>query len=450
MQHYASKYKQHYVQILKLAGPIVAAQLGAIITGYADTIMVGRYSTQALAAASLVNNVFNLMILVTLGFSYGMTPLIGPLHARGDTRGVGAMLRNAVAANAAYAALLLAAWTALYYNLHRLGMPAELLPLVRSYYVIVLWSMVPLALINVLRQYADAVGHTSLAMWIMTAGNVMNIAGNYALIYGKWGAPEMGLDGAGISTLAARVAMAAAFAAALLLTRRHRAATRQALKARTSWNKMLAVARLSLPISMQMGMETGVFTAASLMVARLGADTLAAYQVLVMLGSIGFMVYYAVGAAASIKIAHCCGTADTAGVRAAAHVGYVLILACAVTASVTFVTGGRWIVAAFTPDPAVQAIALGVMWLLVAYQFGDATQVAFANALRGIGRSMPVMRIAFVSYVAVGIPLLYVLAFTVGWGIAGIYAGFVVALLMAGVLFAHSFYSALRRQHRNN
>ena len=86
----------------------------------------------------------------------------------------------------------------------------------------------------------------------------------------------------------------------------------------------------------------------------------------------------------------------------------------------------------------------------VAYQFGDATQVAFANALRGIGRSMPVMRIAFVSYVAVGIPLLYVLAFTVGWGIAGIYAGFVVALLMTGVLLAQSFYSALRRQHRYN
>lgn len=450
MHHYASKYKQHYVQILKLAGPIVAAQLGAIVTGYADTIMVGRYSTQALAAASLVNNVFNLMILMTLGFSYGMTPLIGPLHARCDTRGMGAMLRNALAANAVYTSLLLAVWTALYYNLHRLGMPAELLPMVRSYYVIVLWSMVPLALINVLRQYADAVGHTSLAMWIMTAGNVMNIAGNYALIYGKWGAPEMGLDGAGISTLAARVAMAAAFVGALCLLRRHRQATRQALRARTSLSQMLKVTRLSLPISMQMGMETGVFTAASLMVARLGANTLAAYQVLVMLGSIGFMVYYAVGAAASIKIAHCCGTGDSAGVRAAAHVGYVLILACAATASLTFVAGGRWIVAAFTPDPAVQAIALGVMWLLVAYQFGDATQVAFANALRGIGQSVPVMRIAFVSYVAVGIPLLYVLAFIVGWGIAGIYAGFVVALLMAGVLFARSFYSALRRQQRNN
>lgn len=450
MQHYASKYKQHYVQILKLAGPIVAAQLGAIITGYADTIMVGRYSTQALAAASLVNNVFNLMILMTLGFSYGITPLIGPLHARGDARGMGSMLRNALAANAAYAALLMAVWTALYCNLHRLGMPSELLPMVRSYYAIVLWSMVPLALINALRQYADAVGHTSLAMWIMTAGNVMNIAGNYALIYGRWGAPELGLDGAGISTLAARVAMAAAFAAALLLMRRHRQATRQAMKARTSRGEIMKVTRLSLPISMQMGMETGVFTAASLMVARLGANTLAAYQVLVMLGSIGFMVYYAVGAAASIKIAHCCGTGDTAGVRAAAHVGYVLILACAATASLTFVAGGRWIVAAFTPDPAVQAIALGVMWLLAAYQFGDATQVAFANALRGIGQSMPVMRIAFVSYVAVGIPLLHVLAFTVGWGISGIYAGFVVALLMAGVLFARSFYSALRRQQRNN
>lgn len=443
MKSHFAKTGSQYRGILRLATPIMIAQIGSIITGYADTIMVGHYTTQALAASSWVNNVFNLMAIAMLGFSYGITPLVGALHARGDARGCGAMLRNAAVANGVFSLAMLSIWAGIYAGIGHMRIPEELLPTVRPYYRTILWSMIPLAAVNVMRQYTDALTHTSLGMWILTGGNVLNIAGNYALIFGHFGAPELGLYGAGISTMASRLAMAVAFAAVLALSPQYREHMSGFIHGATRRHDVAKVSRISMPVALQMGLETGIFTAASLMVAQFGASSLAAYQVLVMLGSIGFMVYYAIGAATSIKIAGYCGNGHTEQVLAASQAGYRITLVMAVAAGATFVGLGKWILVAFTADAEVQTIALSAMWLLAAYQIGDATQVAYSNSLRGIGKTSPVMRIAFVSYVAVGIPLLYLFAFVAGMGVPGIYAGFVVALFTAGLLFRRSFMNSL-------
>lgn len=449
MKPHFAQHREQYVSIMRIATPIMIAQLGAIITGYADTMMVGHYTTTALASASWVNNLFNLMVITTLGFSYGITPLVGALHARGAVRESGEMLRNASVANAAFGAAMMAAWTLIYFNLDHMGIPGELLSTVRPYYLTILWSMIPLIAVNVMRQYTDALTHTSVGMWILTCGNALNIIGNYALIFGHWCAPEMGLLGAGVSTLISRVAMAVAFVAVLGGMKRYRTAMHGFATGSANAATVAQVCRTSLPVALQMGMETGIFTVAALMVARLGAPTLAAYQVLVMLGSIGFMVYYAIGAATSIKIARHCGTGRTDLVQAASQAGYCITLVAAVVAGCIFVGLGRWITMAFTADTEVQSIAMSAMWLLAAYQLGDATQVAYSNSLRGIGVTAPVMHIAFVSYVALGIPLLWLLAFGAGMGLPGIYAGFFVALLAAGLLFRRSFNKALKNTAKN-
>ncbi len=437
------KSPKPYRSILRLAAPIMIAQIGAIITGYADTIMVGHYTTLALASASWVNNMFNLITITILGFSYGITPLVGALHARGDSWGSGEMLRNAAVANGAFGLVMIAIWGVIYLNIDHMGVPVELLPMVRPYYLTILWSMFPLVVINVLRQFTDALTHTSVGMWILTCGNGLNIAGNYALIFGNWGFPELGLYGAGISTLVSRMIMAAAFVAVIALNRRYHKQAGGFAHGTTRKADVLRVSRISLPVALQMGMETGIFTVAALMVARLGSNSLAAYQVLVMLGSIGFMVYYAIGAATSIKIAGCCGNGNIGQVRAASQAGHTITIIMATVAGMVFVGLGQRLLWVFTSDAEVRAIAMSAMWILAAYQLGDATQVAYSNSLRGIGKTSPVMRIAFVSYVAVGIPLLYVLAFAAGWGIQGIYAGFVVSLFTAGELFRRSFNKSL-------
>ena len=446
MHRYWHKYAPHYREIVKLSLPIMVAQLGTIVTGYADTIMVGHYSTAALAASSLVTNLFNLVILLSLGFSYGITPLVGTLHARGDSTGCGGMLRQALMANVLWGAVLIGAMAVLYGLLGHMGQPQEIMPLVRSYYLIILASMVPVVLTHVMRQFCDAVGHTALGMWIFTAGNVLNIVGNYALIFGHWGCPEMGLEGAGWSTFIARLMMAVAYVAYVAISRRYRPIVQGFKTSLISRQQVKQVTKTSVPIAMQMGTETCIFTFATIVAGWLGADDLAAYQTLVMLGSLGFMIYYAFGAGMAIKISHYRGLGDRAGVRASAHAGYAVTLLFTLVACIIFIAAGRWILAIFSPDPAVTTLAVSLIIPLSLYQLGDATQVTFANALRGMGQVMPMMHRALVAYLLVGLPLIWALAMPTGWGLTGIYIAFFVALLTAGLLFAHKFRQVVKQE----
>lgn len=444
MAKYWSTYRHHYSDITRLSLPIIVAQLGTIITGYADTMMAGRYSTEALASASFVNNAFNLIIMLSLGFSYGITPLAGALFSRGEKLQCGALLRTATYANLGYGLLLLGGMMVLYPNLHLLGQPEELLPLIRPYFLVIALSMVPVVLTHVARQFTDALGHTSLGMWIFSIGNGVNVVGNYILIFGHFGAPELGLMGAGYATLAARTLMCVMYVCVIAFSKRYRPYSRGYAQSRLSRVEIRQVVRKSLPISIQLGMETSVFTVSGVVVGWLGTHSLAAYQILVMLGSIGFMIYYAFGAGMAIKIAHYKGVNDMESVRRAAHSGYVLTLASTALACLVFVAWGEEIISMFTPDQAVIAIAVGMLLPLVLYQFGDATQITFSSALRGLGLVKPMMLCAFLAYVVIGIPLVWVLGLPEHFGLLGVYVAFFVSLLSAGLLFLKHFRQATR------
>lgn len=204
------KYSRYYPDLIKLGLPILVSQLGMIVVGFADNIMVGRYSTEALASASFVNNVFNLAIFASLGFALGITPIVGALFHRGDKRRIGATMRDGLVMNALFALLLTAIMTAVYFNLHRLGQPEELLPLIRPYFIVSLAGVIPVAVFNTFAQWSYAITNSRMPMWIILSANALNILGNWLLIYGHCGMPELGLLGAGISTLTARLVCAAA------------------------------------------------------------------------------------------------------------------------------------------------------------------------------------------------------------------------------------------------
>ena len=191
-----SDYKGHYISLIKLGAPILVGQLGMIVVAFADNIMVGRYSTEALASASFVNNVFNLAMFACLGFTYGLTPLIGAMFTQERYGKIGAIIRNGILANFIFALAITLIMGTLWFNLHRLGQPEELLPLIRPYYLLVLAGIIPVALFNVFAQWLFAINNTSLPMWIILAANTVNILGNYFLIYGNCGFPELGLIGA--------------------------------------------------------------------------------------------------------------------------------------------------------------------------------------------------------------------------------------------------------------
>lgn len=244
-----TSYAQHYRSTLKLGVPLCIGQIGVILVGFADTLMVGHYGTNDLASVSFVNNLFNLVIIGLLGFSYGITPIIGALFARQKYDEAGAAFRNALIANALFGILLTVVMGCAYFFIDRFGQPDELLPIIRPYYLVILASIVFVALFNAMRQFADSLLRPSVGMWILISGNAVNIVFNYLLIYGKCGMPELGALGAGISTLGSRVLMTVVFAVVLLRGQAYAPMRKAFLHTRESVGEMLSITRTSMPIS---------------------------------------------------------------------------------------------------------------------------------------------------------------------------------------------------------
>ncbi|MDE7470144.1 MAG: MATE family efflux transporter [Paramuribaculum sp.] len=433
-----------YVKIIKLGLPILIGQLGMIVVGFADTTMVGRYSTDALASASFVNNLFNVAIITTMGFSYGLTPLMGALFSNKRYRKIGEMLRNGVVVNVVFTLVMMAGMTAVYFNLERLRQPEELLPLIRPYYLIYLAGMLPIAVFNVFGQWSYSIRRTKMPMWITLASNVINIAGNWMLIYGHCGFPELGLTGAGLSTLVARLFLPIAIVTVFLTGRDYRSYREGFMQGRLSSGMLGQIWRTSWPVSMQMAFETGSFSGAGVMAGWLGSVSLAAYQIFIIIGTLGFCVYYSMGSAVSVLVANAAGQGDRQKMRVTAARGYRIILMLAAMSSTVFFLFADKIIGIFTTDEVVESAAIALIIPLIVYQLGDATQINYANALRGSAKVMPMIWIAFVSYVVVGLPATYIMAFPMGMGTPGIVYSFSVSLFLAAGLFYYFFRRATR------
>lgn len=436
----------HYRATLRLGFPIAIGQLGTIVLTFADTMMVGRYGTPELAAASFVNSIFNLVTMIVLGYSYGITPLIAAHEGRGERAEAGEVLRRGVVANLRFGAVLLAVFGGLYFFLDRLGQPAHLLPLLRPYYLVMWTSMWFVVFFSVVRQFMDGTTDTRTPMWILLGGNALNIGLNALLIFGFAGFPEWGLLGAGVATLISRILIAAAAVGVILWSKRY-AAYRQPLSpspAETALHSVGEIHRKSWPVSAQLGLETFAFTFSAVMAGWLGELELAAYQILIALGTLGFTLYYSFASAMSIRMAHFLAQADTAQAKAACRTGRNVLLGNATLSSLIFWVGGSSLIGLFTPDGEVVAVAVALIPALVLYQYADALQITFANALRATGYVLPMTGIALVAYMGVGVPAAWLLGFGLGWGLTGIYLSFTLCLLVAAVLFYHFFRRTLR------
>ncbi|MBR5999912.1 MAG: MATE family efflux transporter, partial [Oxalobacter sp.] len=283
-------YLSHYRQLLMLGIPIIIGQIGIIVLGFADTIMIGQYSTEALGAAGFVNNLFNLVIVGSIGFAYGLTPLVSSFYSQGKHRGIGRLLKNALAVNTTVGIFFTAIMGVLYWKIEWFDQPDELMPLIKPYYLILLASLVPILVFNAFRQFAEGITDSKTAMWILCFGNALNILGNWLLIYGHWSLPEMGLLGAGLATLISRLVMVVLFIIVLLARPRYWVYLRSCLRARVNQRDFLTLNRMGWPLALQLGMETSAFCLSAVMVGWLGTQALAAHQIMLTISTIFFMI----------------------------------------------------------------------------------------------------------------------------------------------------------------
>ena len=432
-------------EILKIGLPIMLGQACVIILAFADNIMIGWHSVDELAASSFVNNILNLLIMTELGFAAGMTPIIGSHNGRGDVAAVGLTLRNGLVVNGLIGLASVVLLAVVYALLGHFGQEPELLPLIRPYFVIVGISTLFSLGFNTLKQFTDGICRPVVSMVFLLLGNVVNIFGNWVLIYGKLGFPEMGLVGAGISTLFSRILIFAAFLLYILFSRSLRQYARAIKEAVLSLSEMKSIFTVGYPVAIQMALETSSFTFAAVMAGWLGVIELAAHQVVITISQLFFLMMQGLSFALSILVSNACGRGDYKGVREYAGKGYGMIVCISATLSVLLYVFRYQAAGVFTDSPEVSAMAVSLFFVLFAYQFGDGLQLCFANVLRGLQDVKPIMKVAFVSYYIIAIPVAYLLGFKTSLGLLGIWLGFPVGLTIAGVFFFLRYRSDMRK-----
>lgn len=440
------RYKPHYNSILRLGAPIVLGQLGNVILGFIDTMMVGHYSAAALSSAGFVTSIFNLGIVALIGFSFGATPIIGAYYGRKENDNVGASFKDSIYANLICGAFVTIIYTILYLNLHNLGQPDELLPVMRPYFFTFLLTMPFIVIFNCLKQFTDTVAATKTAMWAIIIGNIANVILNYLLIYGVCSCPRLGLTGAGIATLISRIIMVLIICTLIKQQKKFGVYGKGFKQHRTGMKEIKNFFRVGIPLGLQMGMETASFSLASLLMGWLGATELAAFQVMCITGSLCFLVYYGIGAAVSIRMSHFRGRGDWTNVHHCASAGLHIILLTAVILSLLIATLRHEFAAMFTSDIRIQTMFTALLVPMLAYQISDGIQTNYANALRGIEVTKPLGIYAFVSYICLALPASYTLGFIFDLGAMGVAYGLPIGLTVAAILYYTRFKKEIIKQ----
>ena len=439
-----SIYKTQYKPIIALGIPMVIGQVGTIILSFADTIMIGHHSVSELAAAAFVGQIFMLGILIALGFSYGITPLVGNSYGRTDFAEIGSTLRNALLSNTGVAALLMLVYGVLYFFLDKMGQPEELIPYMRPYYIVNLISIPFVCWFNVFKQTADGTTDTKTSMWVLLSGNVLNIFGNWLLIYGVWGMPELGLLGAGLATLISRVYMCIAIMVVFFFTRRYHHIMEAFHNSKITMALQLRINKIGWPLAMQMGMESGAWSLASIIVGWIGATELAGHQIMLSVSMLFFQVYYAIAAAVSIRISMFHGTRQFEKIAPTAWAGFHLSMFTAFVVAIPVFIFRNEIGWLFSDSANVSAVVATVIIPLIIYQVPDGLQCVFSNSLRGLSNVKPLVLVAFLSYFVTSLPLAYFFGITLKGGLVGVWYSFPIGLTVAGALYYYFFRRTLK------
>ena len=436
--------------MLRLGLPVIIGQVGLILVGFADNVMVSHHSLEELAAASFVNNFLNLVIIFGMGFSYGLTPLVATNKEWGRSDQVAHFLGHSFILNLLIALVIGGGLLLLEGFLGAFNLSEELRPLALPYYRIQIAGFMVVMLFNTFKQYTEGMGDTQIPMYITLAGNLINIGLNYLLIYGKGGFPEWGLYGAGIATLVSRVVMLVAIVSATALLPRYRDILERLRSLRLSWREGMApLLRLGTPVALQMGMEAASFSVAVILVARISTSALAAHQIIATISTLGFMVYYGIGAATAIRSSTLLAQGARHETRHVASAGVYLCLFVAAVMMPLLVLCREPIVRLFNADLSVAQATYLALIPLCLYQIGDALQIIYANALRGISHVAVLAPAAALCHLIVAPTMAWLFGFGIGLEgngpqLMGIWFAFPVSLTLLGLILRYSFRRATR------
>jgi MATE family multidrug resistance protein len=417
--------------MVSLATPIVGAEVGWMLMGIVDTMMVGRLpdSAAAIGAVSLGTVLFYMVGIFGSGLLLGMDTLVSQAFGAGDLRDCHRSLRNGLYLTVPLAPILMAILWGLGPLLNRLGEDPEVVRLLGPYLNAVTWSIFPLLAYFAARRYLQSTNRAGPVMLALVTANLVNVAGNWMLVYGHWGAPALGVAGSAWATVISRVYMAV-FLAAYIFWREGTRWLRD--EARPDLARIRRLLALGFPAGMQILLEVGVFAAAAALIGRLDAVSLAGHQIALNTVAATFMVTLGIGSAAAVRIGQALGRQDHAAAARSGWMALALGTAFMTWAGILFLAWPRPFARIYTADENVIRTAIALLGIGAFFQIFDGLQVVVAGALRGLGDTRTPMLCHLVGYWGVGLPLGYVLCFQAGWGAWGMWIGLCVGLILIG------------------
>jgi MATE family multidrug resistance protein len=424
---------------LLLAVPIVIGQLGQMLMGVTDSVMIGRTGTVPLAASSFGGGVFNVFFIIGIGLLTPVAVFTSRSRGAGRHDEAGEFLRHGLMIALATGTLEFALILWLGRHLEWFHQSPVVLAAVNPFFLLIGLSLVPVLAYIALRQFADSMGRPWVPMMILLAGVVLNAFLDWVLIYGHLGMPSLGLTGAGIATLASRVLGSAAIFAWLRLDPSMRAALPPRWLAPVSWERMRRMLSVGLPASGSLLFEGGAFAAATVMMGWLGAAPLAAHQVAISCAALTFMLPLGLSMAVGIRMGAAVGAGHRSKLRPI-WVGAVgMTIAQSALFTLVYLFCGRAIASWFIGDPVVISTATLLLVVAAVFQIFDGAQVVNSAALRGLTDVRMPAAITFMAYWVIAIPAGYLLGIRAGFGPAGIWMGLAAGLAVAAILLGARF-----------
>lgn len=418
-----------------LAYPVMLSQLGQVAVGVADSMMVGRLGALELAASSLANSIFFVLLMFGIGISMGLTPLVSKANGKGKTHQISRLFSNSLLINFLTSLLMLGLILLFSRNLNFLNQPEEVETLALPFLLIITASLVPLMLFQTFKQFVEGLSQTKQAMFITIAANLVNVFLNWLLIWGHWGFPELGFLGAAWATLISRVLMMVLMGAYVLYSKRYADFGLRILRFKPNWTLCKRVLKIGIPTGFQFIFEVSAFSAAAIMMGWIGVNALAGHQIALNLASISYMMATGLATAGMIRVSHYIGKEDYKGMREAGMVAFGMVATFMFVCALLFFLLRFFLPTLYIDDPQVISLAASLLVLAGLFQLSDGIQVVGLGVLRGLEDVKVPTIVTFLAYWGLGLPLGYLLAFKMGFAEKGIWIGLFIGLtLTAGML----------------
>ena len=433
------EYKEHIKRTLELSYPVIVGQLGFIMMGVVDSLMVGVLGPVPLAAASLGNSITLLIFIVGIGVSFAVTPLVAISVGAKKYSECGIYFRQSLLVNITFGLILMSVTIACSELIIYLDQPVEVIASAKSYTIILGLSAIPMMLFQTYKQFIEGLSIMKPAMIITIFANIVNAFTNWILIFGNLGFPELGLDGAGWATFSSRLFMASG----LMIYVMNKQFFKQYDVSFHFKNINIPVIKkilsLGFPSGVQYFFEVGAFAFAVIMIGWLGTDQLAAHQIAINLASISFMVVLGLSTAGSIRVGNAVGEQNVKRIRQAGFTTILIAICFMALSGVAFVVFRNFLPMLYINDETVISIASSLLIIAALFQLSDGVQAVGIGILRGLTDVKIPTAITFFAYWVVGLPTGYILGFNFGYDVQGVWIGLLAGLTTSAVLLTFRF-----------